>query len=125
MPPPPGPVLIVDDDEAVRQSLKFLLELEGLNVRLYGDGAQLLADDRLPVHGCLVVDYHMPGMDGFDLVARLRDRDVGLPAILITGYGTEVLRARAELAGFRQVVEKPFHDGALLDGIQAAMAGSA
>ena len=85
MPKLTGPVLVVDDDEAVRDSLKFVLELEGLQVRLYAGAAQLLRDVALPTDGCLLVDYRMPDMDGLELVARLRARNVALPAILITG----------------------------------------
>lgn len=124
MPKHTGPVLVVDDDEAVRNSLKFVLELEGLHVRLYEDGAELLRDASLPRTGCLVVDYWMPGMDGFELVGRLRDRDVDLPAILITARPAGDLQGRAARAGFRHVVEKPFEDGALLDGIHEALAAS-
>jgi FixJ family two-component response regulator len=124
MPKHAGPVLVVDDDEAVRQSLKFALELEGLDVRLYGDGAELLRDRSLPPTGCLVVDYWMPDMDGFELVGRLRDRNVDLPAILITGRPSGDLQRRAARAGFCSVVEKPFEDGSLLDGIHDALAAS-
>ncbi|WP_345970421.1 response regulator transcription factor [Methylorubrum rhodesianum] len=120
-----GPVLVVDDDEAVRHSLKFVLELEGLDVRLYEDGAGLLRDAALPHMGCLVVDYWMPDMDGFQLVGRLRDRNVDLPAILITARPSFDLQRRAADAGFRRVVEKPFEDSSLLDGIHDALAASA
>ena len=116
-----GPVLVVDDDEAVRASLKFALELEGLDVRLYEGGARLLGEATLPEAGCLVVDHHMPGMDGVELVEHLRGRKVGLPVILITGRCTKALRARAAHAGIRQVVEKPFEDCALLEGIHDAL----
>lgn len=122
MPMHTGPVLVVDDDEAVRDSLKFALELEGLDVRLYEGGAQLLRDAALPLTGCLVVDYCMPGMDGLQLVAHLRDRNVDLPAILVTGRPSGNLRRRAADAGFSRVVEKPFDDGSLLDGIHDALA---
>jgi two-component system, LuxR family, response regulator FixJ len=125
MPASRGPVLVVDDDEAVRRSLLFALALEGLDVRAYPDAAALLGEAGLPGRGCLVIDHCMPGMDGVELVGRLRGRAVILPAILITGRATEALRRRAARAGFRQVVEKPFEDGALLDGIRAALAASA
>jgi FixJ family two-component response regulator len=121
MPTITGPVLVVDDDDAVRQSLKFALEQEGFEVRLYGDGAQLLADVALPPVGCLVIDLTMPGMDGIALMDRLRERHVALPAILITTPGSPCLRERALRAGFRLLIEKPLEDGALLEGITSVI----
>lgn len=83
MPKSPTPViLVIDDDAAVRQSLKFALEQEGLEAHLYDSGEHLLGERDLPQSGCLVVDYVMPGMDGITLVERLRQRHVCLPAIL-------------------------------------------
>ena len=119
-----GPVIIVDDDPAVLRSLKFALEIEGLDVRIYGDAQSLLFDDDLPAHGCLVVDYAMAGMDGFELIDRLRRRNVRLPAILMTGLLSREVRERAREAGFCKVLEKPLHDGALLDGIRSALTRS-
>ena len=121
----PGPVIVVDDDDAVRRSLKFALEMEGLSVRLYGSGDELLAEGNLPAGGCLVVDYYMPDMNGVELVDRLRRRAVELPAILITARATQDLRRRAARSGFRQVLEKPLEDGALVDSILEALAVSA
>jgi two-component system response regulator FixJ len=121
MPPNPGPVIVVDDDAAVRHSLKFALELEGLNVRLYEGGADLLAEADLPLSGCLVVDHYMPAMDGVELIDRLRGRHVDLPAILITAKATQDLRDRAARSGFRQVLEKPLEDGRLVDSIRSAL----
>ena len=121
MPPGPGPVLVVDDDAAVRHSLKFALELEGLSVRLYEGGEALLADADLPATGCLVVDYRMPAMDGVELMDRLRRRRVDLPAILITAKATRDLRERAARSGYRQVLEKPLEDSRLVDSIRCAL----
>ena len=121
MPPSPGPVLVVDDDAAVRHSLKFVLELEGLNVRLYEGGEDLLAAGDLPAHGCLGVDYCMPVMDGVELMDWLRRRRVDLPAILITSKATRDLCERAARSGYRQVLEKPLEDGRLVDSIRCAL----
>jgi FixJ family two-component response regulator len=115
-------VIVVDDDEAVRKSLKFALELEGLEVRLYESSEQLLSDRELPENGCLVIDYYMPAMNGVELIDALRRRHVDLPAILITAKATDELRRRAARAGFRQVLEKPLEDGSLFDSIRGALA---
>ena len=117
----PGPVIVVDDDAAVRQSLKFALELEGLNVRLYESADELLAEPELPDNGCLVVDYYMPRMNGVELIDRLRRRLVKLPAILITARATDDMRSRAARSGFQQVIEKPLEDGTLVDSIRGAL----
>lgn len=117
----PGPVIVVDDDAAVRQSLKFALELEGMDVRVYESGAELLAEPELPASGCLVVDYYMPSMNGVELMDRLRRRLVKLPAILITARATDDMRKRAVHSGFRQVIEKPLEDSTLLDSIRRVL----
>lgn len=118
-----GTVHLVDDDAAVRSSLKFALEVEGLRVRLYDGALALLADLVLPLCGCLVVDYRMPVMDGLELIETLRARDVGIPAILITGRANKLLRSRAAKSGIHRVLEKPLSDGALVDSIRSALAG--
>jgi two-component system response regulator FixJ len=113
-----GPlVIVVDDDVAVRNSLKFSLEVEGFAVRAYSGGIELLKDSELLREACLVIDQNMPGMNGLDLVAQLRARDVAAPAILITSYPTAALSARAAKAGVA-IVEKPLLGSALLDRIR-------
>jgi len=124
MPITPGPVIVVDDDAAVRQSLKFALELEGMNVRLYESGDELLADPELPTNGCLVVDYYMPTMNGVELMDKLHRRLVKLPAILITARATDDMRRRAARSGFSQVIEKPLEDSTLFDSIRGALSAS-
>lgn len=107
---------MVDDHEAVRTSLKFALEIEGLEVRLYGGPDELLSDADLPALGCLIINFQMPVMSGLELIARLRDRHISMPAILITGYSNKHLRERAVVAGV-SIVEKPFFGSHLIDCI--------
>ena len=117
----PRTVLIVDDDAAVRSALKFALEVEGFEVRLYAGPEVLLADADLPRCGCLVVDYSMPVMDGLELIGALRKRHVSMPAILITSRANNELRRLAAKWGARQVVEKPLSGGALVESIRQAL----
>ena len=79
-------VVIVDDDPAIRSSLAFSLQTEGFSVRSYASGTELLGDDLTAEASCLVIDYQLPGMNGLDLVAELRRRQVAAPAILITTH---------------------------------------
>src|SRR5260370_35138553 len=90
---------VVDDDPAVRNSLKFSLEIEGYVVRAYGDAKALLNEIELSRFNCLVVDQNMPGTSGLDLVAELRRRGILVPVILITSQPPKVLVARAGEAG--------------------------
>ena len=110
-------VIVVDDDLAVRNSLKFALEIEGFTVRSYATGAELLgAGDPAPC-GCLVVDQHMPGMNGLDLIDLLRSRHFAAPAILITSDPSPSVRERASKASV-PIVEKPLLGNSLLREIR-------
>lgn len=121
MPHDDGTVLVVDDDAAVRAALKFLLEVEGFRVRLYDGPAALLADPHLPEHGCLVIDFRMPGIDGMALIDLLRAQHVGLPVILISARVDEQLLRRAAQQGVSRVLEKPLSDAALVENIRHAL----
>jgi two-component system response regulator FixJ len=114
-------ILIVDDDAAVLNSLGFMLEAEGFQVRTLGDVGELLLSDTLPTADCLVVDYSMPVMNGFDVLHWLRERQVKAPAILITGHLDRKLHGRALAAGFAKVVEKPLLDTRLADDIREVL----
>lgn len=118
-------VHVVDDDEAVRDSLDALLSLHGLDVHGYGSAAEFVA--RLPADGrvdddraCLLLDMHMPGTDGLALAGILRDRAPALPIIMITGRSDDALRRRAAAAGIRCLLDKPVDQAALLAAIEAA-----
>lgn len=118
-------VLVVDDDAAVRAALKFALEVEGFHVQLYDGPQAVLADGHLPERACLVVDYRMPGIDGIELINRLRSRNVALPAILICGRVSPRLRDLAARSGVTRVLEKPLSDAALVDNIRGALGSPA
>jgi two-component system response regulator FixJ len=114
-------VIVVDDDPAVRNSLKFSLEIEGFAVQLYASGSELLNEREMPECNCLVVDQRMPGIAGLDLIARLREHAVLAPAILVTSHPNAELARRA--AGAKvPIVEKPFLGNALVDLIRDACA---
>jgi two-component system response regulator FixJ len=113
-------VAVVDDDPAVRHSLKFALEIEGFSVRVYPSGAELLNDLDTAGAECLVIDQNMPGMNGLDLVASLRNRNESAPAILMTSHPTIRLRESADKAGV-PIIEKPLLGNTLIDRIRDAL----
>ncbi len=112
-------VVVVDDDPAVCGSLKFSLELEGFTVRTFRNGAELLQDGDLHDCNCFVIDQRMPGMSGMDLIAKLRERKLATPAILIISQPSDALSARAAAAAV-PIVEKPFLNNMLVERIREA-----
>lgn len=106
-------VAVVDDDLAVLDSIKFLLELEGHKVRTYSSAAGFL-NDQPARPACLITDQHMPGLTGLDLVARLRDEGVNIPTLLITGLSSAAIGARAAQLGVEAVIDKPPGEDELL-----------
>lgn len=116
----PPALIVVDDDAAVRKSLKFVFEMEGFAVWLYVSASGLLNEPSLPTHGCLLIDYYLPDLDGLELLARLRSRCVVLPAILVTGHPSLALRRRVGQAGI-PLVEKPLLGDDLADMIRDSL----
>jgi FixJ family two-component response regulator len=114
-------ICIVDDDEAVADSLKALLETFGFGVQSYGSGVDFLADDRVSKAGCLVIDQQMPGMSGLDVVDHLQREGIRLPVILISGRLDTSTRERAASLGVTKIVDKPFAASRLVNLIQATL----
>jgi len=112
-------VVIVDDDPAVCNSLKFALELEGFVVRVFGSAAELFRAGGLEAYNCFIVDQRMSEVSGLDLIGQLRNRRIATPAILVTSHPSAALSARAAIANV-PIVEKPLLGSALLDKIREA-----
>jgi two-component system, LuxR family, response regulator FixJ len=114
-------VYVVDDDEAVRDSLTLLFEAEGLAARPFASAGEFLGklDRELP--GCIVADVRMPGMSGVELLAKLQAERVTLPIILITGHGDVPMAVAALKAGAADFFEKPFDDARLVASVRGAL----
>jgi two-component system, LuxR family, response regulator FixJ len=115
-------VFVVDDDPAMRQSLRWLIESVNVGVETYATAQDFLAAYDPDRPGCLVLDVRMPGMGGLDLQAELARREIEVPVIIITGYAEVPTAVRALKAGALDFIEKPFSDQLLLDRIQQAIA---
>lgn len=113
-------VIIVDDDDAVRKSLKFALELQGYEVQVRESGEALLERPLPEASACLVIDERLKGMSGLETLMLLRKRAISLPAILITSHPQPQLRRAARLASV-PIVEKPLIGDALLTAIRIAL----
>lgn len=111
-------VHLVDDDEAIRRSVGFMLKTSGFHVRTYERGADLLKAAPNLETGCILLDIRMPGMDGLEVQAALRDKGVTLPVIIMTGHGDVSLAVRAMKSGALDFIEKPFEKAVLLSAIE-------
>lgn len=118
-------VHIVDDEEAVRNSLAFLLSVAGFAVRVHETATEFLAIAPKIVNGCLITDLRMPDMDGVELLRRLRRADAMLPAIVITGHGDVQMAVEAMKNGAIDFIEKPFSDEVLIESIGRAASRAA
>ena len=117
----PGPVCVVDDDDWVCDSLCVLLETYGFSVRTYPSGAAFLKDDRRLDAQFLIVDQHMPGLDGLDLVAEVHRQEVVLPTILITGRLDAGIAQRGAELGVLALLEKPFPVARLVELVRSSL----
>ena len=118
---PEATVFVIDDDPAVRESLQWLIESVGLNVKTYSTAQGFLDAFDRDRPGCLVLDVRMPGISGLDLQDQLASQQVRIPVIIITGHADVPMAVRAMKAGVVDFIEKPFSDELLLDRIRAAL----
>jgi two-component system response regulator FixJ len=118
-------VFVVDDDEAVRESLRFLLKSVGLATKTLGSAAEFLAGYDVNQPGCLVLDVRMPAMSGLELQEQLNIRGAMIPVIFISGHGDIPMAVEAMQHGAFDFLQKPFRDQDLIDRLQKALAKDA
>lgn len=114
-------ILVIDDDPAMRDSLAFLLDVNGFSVTTHETAADFLDHFGRSNVDCVVSDIRMPGMTGLDLVRKLKADAVACPVILMTGHGDFALAVEAMKAGAIDFIEKPFEDEVLLHAIRDAL----
>jgi len=117
-------VFVVDDDDAVRESISWLISSVDLKVQAYASASDFLAQCRPGQAGCLITDIRMPEVSGLELQDELNRRGCDIPVIVITGHGDVQTAVRAMKAGAFDFIEKPFNDQVLLDLVNRAVANS-
>ncbi|WP_010219551.1 response regulator transcription factor [Sphingomonas sp. PAMC 26621] len=118
---PARTIHIVDDDDAIRQSLGFMLRKAGHVVETYSSGTEFLKTTTRATQGCVLLDVRMPEIDGLEVQARLGAQGIMLPVIMLTGHGDVTLAVRAVKAGAIEFLEKPFERSALLQAVDEAL----
>jgi two-component system response regulator FixJ len=117
----PRKVCLVDDDEAVRDSMRVLLESYGIAVQDYASARDFLSKGQSDRSECMLLDLHMPEMDGLELLEAMRKQGSSLPVIVITGRGDAQLSSRVIQAGAYTLLNKPVEDDLLLQSIASAV----
>jgi len=117
-----GVVHVIDDDDAIRDSLTMLLAAEGLPVQAYESAEAFLERLDALAGGCIVTDVQMPGMTGLDLLQRLRERSSDLPVIVLTGLADVPMAVEALKNGALDLIEKPYEGAGLLAAVRRALA---
>ncbi|MCG7949363.1 MAG: response regulator, partial [Candidatus Thiodiazotropha taylori] len=115
-------VFVVDDDQAMRNSLKWLIESVSMQVETFESANAFIQSYYPGRSGCLLLDVRMPGMSGLELQEYLKVNQIAIPVIIITGHGDVPMAVRAMKAGAVDFIEKPFNDELLLESIRHAMA---
>jgi two-component system response regulator FixJ len=118
-------VYVIDDDEAARHSLEFLLDCAEIRVRTFSSADDFLSASPPLAGACIVTDVRMPGRSGIELVEEMKRRGVGVPVIVITGHADVPLAIQAMRIGVADFIEKPFDDETMLSAIRKALAAQA
>ncbi len=121
MPPETGMVHVIDDDDAARELLAFLLRTARIEVQTYPSAAAFLGALPTTESGCVVTDVRMPGMSGIDLLRQLKELNIPVPVIVITGHGDIPLAVEAMKAGAADFLEKPFDGETMLASVRSAL----
>jgi len=114
-------ILVVDDDEAMRDSIHWLLESVSLSARMFSSANEFLNASDLRQPGCILLDVRMPGISGMELLEQLKDHGILHPVIIITGHGDVPMAVRALKHGAFDFIQKPFNGQELLDRVNAAL----
>ncbi len=114
-------VHIIDDDEAIRRSVAFMLKTSGYRVHCWSSGVAFLKEAKKAEPGCILLDVRMPEMDGLEVQAELTQRGITAPVVIVTGHGDIAIAVRAMKAGAVDFIEKPFQKDVLLTAIELAL----
>jgi len=114
-------VFVVDDDQAMRNSLKWLIESVGMHVEIFASATDFIHNYYPGRAGCLLLDVRMPGMSGLELQQHFLENQINIPIIIITGHGDVPMAVRAMKSGAVDFIEKPFNDELLLESIRNAL----
>jgi two-component system response regulator FixJ len=112
---------IIDDDRMARESLKCLIESAGLPVQAFDHGLDFLKQVNTSMSGCILLDVRMPDINGMELYTKLKQRDITMPVIIVTGHADVAMAVRAMKAGTFDLIEKPYNDALMLERVQNAI----
>ena len=114
-------IFVVDDDESVRDSLQFLLESDGYEVKAFESAVAFLDSEPTVTRGCIILDLRMPKMDGLELLDHLKSRQNQLPVVMVTDHGDIPMAVKAMKMGALDFIEKPFTDDVLMESVWRAI----
>lgn len=112
---------IIDDDRMARESLKWLIESAGLPVQVFDNGLEFLTQVNESMSGCVLLDVRMPDINGMELHTKLKQHNIMMPVIIVTGHADVAMAVRAMKAGVYDLIEKPYNDALMLERVQNAI----